>query len=127
VASGLSAYIREVRGRPFQPGVWDCVFFAGEWVRRLTGRDLTAPWDGQAQDEESARRIIEDAGGLVALIDRGSQGVLRRCAPDRAIVGVLDGDGEELAAIRAGAAWVVLTPGGIGRTRKHLCIAAWGL
>jgi hypothetical protein len=58
-------YIKDSVSVPFQWGVCDCVLWAGEWFRLLTGADVTEDIRGKYDSKESAAALIESKGGLV--------------------------------------------------------------
>ena len=63
----LRAYVQEIRGKPAQWGVDDCSLWVAQWVANETSREFDWP---DYSSEEEARRIIDEAGGLVNVWDR---------------------------------------------------------
>jgi hypothetical protein len=128
MAEGLKSYLGAARRREFRWGLHDCALFCADWVWQVTGFDVGATWRGKYDTEAGAQEFIDAAGGLVALFDQGTDGVLERCDPSRAQVGVIDTERGQAGAIRSGSFWVVLTEGGQGRVRidRAVCLAAWG-
>ena len=68
----LDAYVRQHERTPFAWGVHDCCTFGADWVREITGVDPMAAWRDQYRTPTAAARLIEQAGGLEAMV----QGVL---------------------------------------------------
>src|SRR5690349_12499028 len=62
----LQEYIEECRHRPFVWGSWDCCQFAAQWVYLLTGTDFRASFPAYSNEDE-ARAILAESGGLIAL------------------------------------------------------------
>lgn len=129
MAARLTAFIREAMRREFIWGDRDCILFCTDWVQELTGVDPAARWRGSYQSEAEAQAIIDGFGSLVALCDEGYTGILERCDPEDALVGVIKSHSGDIGVIRSGLSWVMLTEHGIGRVRLDLsvCLAAWGL
>ncbi len=129
MAARLTAFVREAMRREFVWGQRDCILFCTDWVQVVTGIDPASRWRGSYQSEAEAQAIIDGFGGLAALCDEGYAGILERCEPENALVGVIKSYSGDIGAIRSGLSWVVLTERGIGRVRIDLaeCLAAWGL
>src|ERR1043165_4882498 len=64
--SKLQAYLEVCRDKPFVWGSWDCCQFAAGWVHELTGIDFRSQFPSYA-DEDEARAILAEVGGLIAL------------------------------------------------------------
>jgi hypothetical protein len=62
----LDAFLKEIAGRPFVYGEWDCQLWLAEWVRRQTGCDPGAAWRGGYTTAWGAARIVKERGGLVS-------------------------------------------------------------
>jgi hypothetical protein len=77
----LAKFIHGRRSEPFQWGVNDCCIFAADWVDVCTGTDYAEKWRGRYSTAIGARRFLDDAGGVEALVD--SLG-LDRTQPQRA-------------------------------------------
>ncbi len=69
--------------------------FPANWILRQTGIDAAAEWRGRYDDEEGAFRFMEEAGGLVAIFDRGcpTAGMVRTFTPGPGAVGVIASPG----------------------------------
>ncbi len=129
MAEGLTEFIRAAMLHEFAWGQRDCVLFCTDWVNAVTGADPAARWRGSYNSEAEAQAIIDGFGSLVKLCDEGYAGILERCEPELALVGVIISGEGDIGAIRSGKSWVFLTERGIGRVRLDLanCLAAWGL
>jgi hypothetical protein len=77
----LAKFIHQRRSEPFQWGFNDCCIFAADWVDVCTGTDYAEKWRGRYWTAIGARRFLDDAGGVEALVD--SLG-LDRIQPQRA-------------------------------------------
>ena len=77
----LAKFIDARRSQPFAWGVNDCCIFAADWVNVCTGTDYAEKWRGRYSTAIGARRFLDDAGGVEALVD--SLG-LDRTQPQRA-------------------------------------------
>lgn len=66
----LNQAIQAARWRPFVWGEHDCCLFAANVVRAMTGNDPAADLRGRYRSRSGAGRLIKDAGGLDALVDR---------------------------------------------------------
>jgi hypothetical protein len=58
----LAGYLDEARASRFAWGSTDCVTFAAEWFRLITGRDVYAQWRGTYSTAFGAGRQILKAG-----------------------------------------------------------------
>jgi hypothetical protein len=81
MAARLAAFLSQAAARGFVWGAHDCMLFAADWARDLTGRDPAARWRGTYADEAAAREIMRGAGGPVALV----QDALEACGWGRAV------------------------------------------
>lgn len=58
----LDEYVRAAKAKQFAWGSHDCLTFATDWHRAITGLDAFAPWRGAYDSETGARRLIVEAG-----------------------------------------------------------------
>jgi hypothetical protein len=58
----LSAYLTEVRDRPFEYGAHDCILHACSAVEAMTGWDAAAEFRGQYSDATGAKRALREIG-----------------------------------------------------------------
>lgn len=65
----LAELIAERRERRFEWGIHDCCMFAADAVKAMTGHDPAAPFRGTYASQEEASRILENAGGVIALVE----------------------------------------------------------
>ena len=56
--------------KPFKWGEHDCILWAANVVRALTGEDYGAEWRGTYDSALSAARLINELGGAEALVTR---------------------------------------------------------
>lgn len=105
----LSDYLAEKRHTPFEWGVNDCVMFAAKGLERLTGQNMYAMYEGYKTEAE-AQEIIDNAGGMEALISRhlgpGSRDVLKASRGDLVMmklpqktIGMVDDSGQNVACV----------------------------
>lgn len=59
----LHAAVNDARRRPFDWGIHDCVLWACEAVRSMTGVDWADGWRGTYDDERSAARKMREIAG----------------------------------------------------------------
>lgn len=64
VHEALRAYVEAAHGEPVVWGASDCSAWSAQWVRHITGRDMTLPrWE----TSEEAYALIAEAGSLDVL------------------------------------------------------------
>lgn len=109
----LVAWLREISGRPIQPGQHDCCLFGAGAIAAQTGVDIAAPWRGRYTTMAGGRRVLRRAGYddhvalIVALLPEIHASAARE--GDIALVDI----GAELAVgLVQGAAIYVLTETG---------------
>jgi hypothetical protein len=66
----LAEAVEAARARPFAWGSHDCLLFAADVVRAMTGKDLAAHGRGQYDSDVSALRLIHNYGGMVPLVSK---------------------------------------------------------
>jgi uncharacterized protein DUF6950 len=74
VAADLAAFLSRAAARGFCWGEHDCMLFAADWARELTGEDPAAPWRGAYSDEAGAKTILSAAGGMTAIMSGALRG-----------------------------------------------------
>jgi len=77
----LTAYIERKRHEAFAWGSNDCCLFAADWVELCTGKDYAETWRGRYSSGLGAVRVLDQAGGVEALVDALR---LHRVAPQQA-------------------------------------------
>lgn len=132
----LTAYIAEVRARPFEWGQHDCVLHGASAVEATTGVDIAADYRGSYHDKAGAAAILKTQGKGTLL--RTLDATLERRKPSRArrgdlvwssgSVGVCLGAvaafvGEERLAEKAG----VLMREGLITVPRPLWAKAWAV
>lgn len=127
----LGDYLVEAARRPHDWAVHDCCTFPAGWALTWGLGDPMAAWRGRYASEADAEALIHDAGGLLALWERGaaSIGVARVDALQAGDVGVIScftAEGHtEAGGIWTGKRWALLCPAGLGCvSAEH--VAAWG-
>lgn len=109
----------------------DCTTWCASWVLDQIGTDPAASLRGTYSTELGAHRVIQRAGGLVALIDSKllPLGFTRTDAPAVGDIGVVraaitNGRPADVAAINFSKTWAMLSPGRVVARRADL-VAAW--
>ena len=110
----------------------DCLMFCASWIEHVTGVDPVADFRGAYATEEEAHAIIDQHGGIVALVDEMAArgGFERTDAPQDGDVGIivapagLGGTLTQIGAIKFGPLWAVIGPAGV-RAKRAECVAAW--
>jgi len=64
----LSSFIEGRRNSPFEWGKNDCCLFASDWVYLCTGVDPALGIRGTYNSALSAARILQDNGGITAMV-----------------------------------------------------------
>lgn len=136
----LPDYLSAVTARRWAWGECDCLIFLADWLERATGIDPAGEYRGGYDDERGARRVIQAAGGIFALVDRcaaraGLQDVLPSlvCPGDIGLVQVpLKPWRDRMINVPCGAIclrrdlWAVRTREGVSAMAFPL-LRAWGL
>lgn len=107
-------------------GVQDCCTLPSDWAVAAGFADPMATWRGAYSTAEGAQSFIADAGGLLALFERGFAAIPRREGePRRGDVGVIKIGEFEAGAIFADPRWAFVGERGIGMASVDPeCIAA---
>lgn len=69
-ATLLAHFIEERREMRFKWGVNDCCLFAADWLLYSTGNDFAVDYRGKYSSALSARRLVDAAGGVEAIVER---------------------------------------------------------
>ena len=64
----LAAFIEERRDRPFDWATNNCCFFACDWIKVLTGRDIAADWRN-VDSALAAERALGGGGGVEVMME----------------------------------------------------------
>jgi hypothetical protein len=125
----LTIFLREAARSAFS---WerqsDCLMWLADWMRVKRGIDPGVPWRGAYRTALGAMRIVTEAGGMVALVEKGLApfGILRTETPHRGDIAIVDLAGAATGAIVLGKSCAMLGPRGIVIGRAPL-VAAWAL
>jgi hypothetical protein len=97
----LSRFLRARRDMPFAWGSNDCLMFAADAVKEITGIDLALRWRGTYSTEEEAATILAGYGGVSGLISLalGHNGTRNVMTAKRGDVAMIKTDQGEMAAI----------------------------
>lgn len=118
-AQRLSAYLSDAARRPFVWGAFDCCILIADWVALERGDDPMRSLRGAYDSEAGALALVEQAGGLLALVDdlAGRAGLSRTDAPEPGDIGIVMSRDVAAAAIRGASRWSALSPRGIAGWR----------
>lgn len=108
-------------------GQSDCCLWPAAWVEHVTGRHPAPEMLGAYHDAEGCKRIVETAGGVVAVMQSFAlrAGLEPTQTPQRGDIGTVIIPGlTQLGAICTGAKWAVLCPKGV-LIRKFEWLGAW--
>ncbi len=124
-AESFGNYIESKRNEPFQWGVNDCCFFAGNWVDICTGSEITTKWKNRYSTGVQAARLLRRLGGLGGLADAHLERHLNPNFADVGDIGLLLNNGQSLLVICNGS--VVFAPGksGILALSSDLLTVTW--
>lgn len=64
----VEQFINHAMCARFELGRNDCMLFAADWVRLMTGKDPAAAWRGRYSTKGEAETIIANAGGMIELV-----------------------------------------------------------
>lgn len=120
----LRTFLASMHRRRAVLGVCDCTLMAADWIRTATGRDPAADLRGAYHDPETARAIVREAGGILALVRERLEaaGLAETAEPTSGDVGLLDVSAMHcrllpvvgaVAGIRVGGAWAVKSIRGV--------------
>jgi hypothetical protein len=107
----------------------DCCMSVFAHCELVTGKDAGAEWRGTYEDEESALRVIDAAGGMLAGLDKGLTGIglARTDQPRRGDPICAKVAGQEVAGLYLGE-WSTFRLYGRGRIDLPVKpAAAWSL
>lgn len=126
----LAKFLRAETRRPFSWAEGHCVLMGADWAHELTGRDPAAPWRGAWSNEDQARAIVVQAGGLQALIDKALTdiGARRHAHAVRGDIGLIVVTGPEgrteVCGISTGGRWAARSRQGVWIGRAE-ALAVW--
>ncbi|TRD21916.1 DUF6950 family protein [Palleronia caenipelagi] len=124
MAEGLTEFIARTIHLPFVWGVRDCTLWAADWCVEAFGFDPAADLRGFYATEEDVQDLTGgDLAGFVApRMARLTRVDQEACCGD---VGIIDVSGQQVAAIRRGAFWLIKTERG-GAALRAQAVMAWG-
>jgi hypothetical protein len=70
-ARGIAEFLAIAGRRGFAWGQHDCMLFAADWARELTGHDPANVWRGTYADADGAAAILAAEGGAAAIMAQG--------------------------------------------------------
>lgn len=123
----LNACIEAGRARRFERGVWDCVLFAADCVRAMTGEDPAAWARDLYTTKLQALRILHERGGMAGVVT-GALGapLMKPSMAQRGDVVLFDwNDGEGLGVVVGGTAAVPAAEGGLHFAPMKFWKRAW--
>ncbi len=109
--------------REFEYGSTDCVQLAAESVMRLAGVDYRKEYPDY--DEQGAQAILEDVGGMHALMSRHLGDTIDIDDADDADVALVDIAGHELFGLIAGDGVIVMTERGLVKLLRSSVKHVW--
>lgn len=109
----LSAWLREVNGRPIAPGRHDCCLFGAGAVLAQTGVDIAAPWRGRYTTFSGGRRVLRKSGHAdhVALI-AATLPEIHASAAREGDIGLVETEAGPAVGVSQGAVLYILTETG---------------
>ena len=118
--------LRLWRRTVFQWGTTDCCLSAADYVLLMTGSDPAPEFRDVYDTEVEAVRLIENAGGVVALLD-SRELLLRARWPDRGDLVVIWTGAEQVVGLCTGQGAAFRLPRGVKETdlRFLTVIACW--
>lgn len=127
MAGLLTDFLREAATAPHRWGEWDCCMALANWVRARTGSDPAAHLRGAYADEAGWRRLVDEAGGMVSLVDGMAvkAGLRRGEAAAPGDLAVIDVAGLTAGAIRVERGFALKLDRGLTRVRAVPAIAGW--
>lgn len=124
----LSVYLREERRHPFAWGRRndDCMLLLCGWAELVKGRDFGIGWRWLYSDEDGARALISERGGLPAVLDTAF-GPRASTAPLRGDIGLFETGAGEIGMICTGGLWAARAKAGGIAMARFKPFAHWAL
>jgi hypothetical protein len=120
----LMAFIKSRQKAPFQWGSQDCVLFACDCAKAMTGTDLAAKYRGYTTEEEAVA-IIEKAGTLRQLVTNNVGPEISSKFARRGDFVLIEQDGAPALAICVGEMAIAAGKKGLATRRMTDAITAW--
>lgn len=118
----------------WQWGASDCCAFAGEWIRRATGRDPFGRYRGRYASPLAAQRLIKRSGGFVPIVGMEMDECFERTqSPRDGDVGIIEAPVGlrdrmpvvgAIMAIRSGERWIARSAFGL-QAGSYSTVSAW--
>ena len=113
---------------PFAWGTNDCVTYAADAVRAITGDDPLADLRGSWSTELGARRAVTRAGGMPAALDSRFTRLPNVLCAQRGDIGVLPEEtGWHVVVVCMGALWACPGPDGVVTVSLEKAAMAWAV
>lgn len=128
----LTAYLSEIRSRPYHPVTHNCALFALGALQAVTGRPAQEFLQAAAMDlpdtEMGVKRAIVENGDMRAIASR-ALGPISKATLNarRGDIALMEGDGGDTLAIVENGAALVLTPQGIQRHPLTEALGYWNV
>ncbi|MFC5370939.1 DUF6950 family protein [Brevundimonas faecalis] len=125
----LDAFLEGMARRPFVDGVHDCALTVAEWVAAATGcPDPAVHLRGRYSTALGRERLLRRLGGLEAVMAdcAARAGLVETANTVRGDVGLIETEGQALAAICLGRRWAIQGAGVEVRTAERV-IRAWSV
>jgi hypothetical protein len=120
----LMAFIKSREKTSFEWGIHDCVLFACDCARAMTGADLAAKYRGYST-EEGAGAIIKEAGGLRSLVTANIGPEISPKMAKRGDWVMMEQDGGPAVAVCVGVMAIAAGKKGLVMRRMTDAAAAW--
>jgi len=114
----LQAIVALRLSTPFAWGAHDCVLFAADCVRAVTGVDPAAGMRGRYVTERQARRLLRQRGGLARLAAAHLGPEVSPLLAQRGDIGLCEHEGRVLLAVCNGDHWLAPGPQGLGHLER---------
>lgn len=121
----LGDFIARAAAEPFRFGEWDCCMTVANWVWEATGADPAAALR-RTYGEDGWPALVEDAGGMVALIGQvaTTAGLTPTLDPRPGDIGVIETRRGPIAAIKVTRGWMFKLNDGVS-VWPGTPLAAW--
>ncbi len=124
----LDAFLERMAATPFVDGKDDCALTIADWAMEATGcPDPAAHLRGRYSTALGRERLLRRLGGLEAVIaDCAARADLQETgAPKRGDVGLVEADGQAVAAICLGERWAIKSTQGVMVKPADQVARAW--
>lgn len=125
-----TAFLAELKARPFTYGHCDCALVIADLWRSAHGVDPASHLRGLYSDEQSCQVLLKQSGHLPILVARiaAKAGAKRVKVPKPGDFAVIRHQGSWFGAIRSkGGRWAVKCHDGLALLRNPRIVAMWGI